>query len=250
MKDEEKMLSLIFIISGIVLTIFILFIIYSVLKQQRIITKWQQARIAAEINTLESERKRIAGDLHDELGPMLSAIKLQINHLEPTDEIENIVLEKSSAQIDTVIQRFREISYDLLPNTLVRKGFIKATEEYIEKLRLLHDIKINFLAERFTLSAAKEVNLYRIVQEIIQNTFKHSRASTLDITLQKKQKLIVLQTKDNGVGFNYKEKSIEANGVGLLSLQSRAQILGGHLNVITQIGKGVIFIIEIPINNG
>ncbi len=250
MKDEEKMLSLVFIISGIVLTIFILFIVYTVLKQQRIITKWQQARIAAEINTLESERKRIAGDLHDELGPMLSAIKLQINHLEPTDEIENIVLEKSSAQIDTVIQRFREISYDLLPNTLVRKGFIKATEEYIEKLRLLHDIKINFLAEMFTLPAAKEVNLYRIVQEIIQNTFKHSRASTLDITLQKKQKLIVLQTKDNGVGFNYKEKSIEANGIGLLSLQSRAQILGGHLSVITQIGKGVIFIIEIPIDNG
>ncbi len=234
-------------IASIIVTIIIIFFVIAVVIQQRKVSKWQQARIAAEINTLEAERKRIAGDLHDELGPLLSAIKLQINHLEPSNESETIVLEKSSTQIDGIIQRFREISYDLLPNTLVRKGFIKATEEFINKIKTLQTLHIIFIADAFSLEAAKEINLYRIVQEIIQNTLKHARATTLNIQVTKKEKSIFLQTKDDGVGFNYNEKSLEAKGVGLLSLQSRAQILGGQLIVITQPGAGTIFQLEIPL---
>ncbi len=234
-------------IASIIVALVIIFFVASVVMQQRKVSKWQQARIAAEINTLEAERKRIAGDLHDELGPLLSAIKLQINHLEPTNESETIVLEKSSTQIDGIIQRFREISYDLLPNTLVRKGFVNATEEFISKLKTLQPINIIFNADAFSLEASKEINLYRIVQEIIQNTLKHSRASTLNIEVVKKTKSIFLQTKDDGVGFNYNEKSLEAKGVGLLSLQSRAQLLGGQLFVITQPGAGTIFQLEIPL---
>jgi signal transduction histidine kinase len=234
-------------IASIIIGVVIMFFISAIVRQQRKVSLWQQARIAAEINTLEAERKRIAGDLHDELGPMLSAIKLQINHLEPEDETESAVLEKSSKQIDTIIQRFREISYDLLPNTLVRKGFIKATDEYISKLKILHHLEIDFNTNDFSLTPEREVNLYRVIQEIMQNTIKHARATILNITIIKKDKSIFLQTKDNGIGFNYNEKSLEAKGVGLLSLQSRAQLLGGQLVVHTQPGSGTTFEIEIPI---
>lgn len=234
-------------IACVIILIIIIFFVTAIVRQQRKVSLWQQARIAAEINTLEAERKRIAGDLHDELGPMLSAIKLQINHLEPEDEAENAVLEKSSKQIDGIIQRFREISYDLLPNTLVRKGFIKATHEYISKLKILHPIQIEFTTIDFTLKPEQEVNLYRVVQEIMQNTIKHARASVLKINIIAKDKSIFLQTKDDGIGFNYNEKSLEAKGVGLLSLQSRAQLLGGQLIVHTQPGSGTTFEIEIPI---
>jgi signal transduction histidine kinase len=234
-------------ISSIIIGVVVLFFISAIVRQQRKVSYWQQARIAAEINTLEAERKRIAGDLHDELGPMLSAIKLQINHLEPEDEAENAVLEKSSKQIDNIIQRFREISYDLLPNTLVRKGFIKATHEYISKLKILHPLEIDFNTIDFSLSSDREVNLYRVIQEIMQNTIKHARATMLNINIIKKNKSIFLQTKDDGIGFNYSEKSLEAKGVGLLSLQSRAQLLGGQLVVHTQPGSGTTFEIEIPL---
>jgi signal transduction histidine kinase len=234
-------------IASIIITTIIIFFVIAIVMQQRKVSKWQQARIAAEINTLEAERKRIASDLHDELGPQLSAIKLQINHLEPSTEMETIVLEKSSVQIDNIIQRFREISYDLLPNTLVRKGFIKATEEFISKLKTLQTLNIIFTSDDFSLEPAQEINLYRMLQEIIQNTIKHSRATTLQIQILKKDKSILLQTKDNGVGFNYNEKSLEAKGVGLLSLQSRGQILGGQLIVITQPGEGTMFQLEIPL---
>jgi two-component system, NarL family, sensor kinase len=234
-------------IACVIILIIIIFFISAIVRQQRKVSLWQQARIAAEINTLEAERKRIAGDLHDELGPMLSAIKLQINHLEPEDETENAVLEKSSKQIDGIIQRFREISYDLLPNTLVRKGFIKATHEYISKLKILHPLQIEFTSPDFSLKPEQEVNLYRVVQEIMQNTIKHARATVLKINIIAKDKSIFLQTKDDGIGFNYSEKSLEAKGVGLLSLQSRAQLLGGQLVVHTQPGNGTTFEIEIPL---
>jgi signal transduction histidine kinase len=234
-------------IATIIVGVIILFFVYSIIVQQKKVLAWQQARIAAEINTLEAERKRIAGDLHDELGPMLSAIKLQINHLEPEDESETAVLEKSSKQIDTIIQRFREISYDLLPNTLVRKGFIKATHEYIDKIKALHPLQIEFNTSKFSLKPEQEVNLYRVVQEIMQNTIKHAKATFLQINIITKGKSIFLQTKDDGIGFNYNEKSLEAKGVGLLSLQSRAQLLGGQLVVHTEPGSGTTFEIEIPL---
>src|SRR5437868_2281287 len=169
------------LIAAIIVLVIVLFFVYSIIREHKKVLVWQKLRIAAEINTLENERKRIAGDLHDELGPMLSAIKLQINHLEPEDETESAVLEKSSEQIDSIIKRFREISYDLLPNTLVRKGFIKATEEYISKLKPLYPLAINFNADQFSMTPEREVNLYRIVQEIIHNTVKHARATVLDI---------------------------------------------------------------------
>jgi two-component system, NarL family, sensor kinase len=235
------------ITAAVIIALVIGFFIYSVMHQQRKLSQWQQARIAAEITTLENERKRIAGDLHDELGPMLSAIKLQINHLEPTNNAEAAVLEKSSNQIDDIITRFREISYNLLPNTLVRKGFVKATHEFIGKLKNLHDLQIDFSSLDFSLAPEREVNLYRVVQEIIQNTLKHAQATQLTIRITKKGQDILLQTQDNGIGFNYSDKKQQGKGMGLLSLQSRAELLGGQLLVHTKPGEGTIFEIQIPL---
>ena len=233
--------------SAIIVTLIISFFIISIMREHKKVLKWQQARIAAEINTLENERKRIADDLHDELGPLLSAIKLQINHLEPTDETETAVLEKSSDQIDSIIQRFREISYDLLPNTLVRKGLIKATEEFISKLKPVHPLNISFTHCDFTLAPEREINLYRILQEIIHNTVKHSKATALNISIQKTNKILMIKTTDDGVGFNYSEKTQIASGLGLLSVQSRAELLGGELLVTSEPGSGTIFEIEMPL---
>ena len=235
------------LISAVILILIISFFIISIVSEHRRVVKWQQARIAAEINTLENERKRIANDLHDELGPLLSAIKLQINHLEPTDETETAVLEKSSNQIDSIIQRFREISYDLLPNTLVRQGLIKATEEFISKLKPIHPLDIFFSYVDFTLLPEREINLYRILQEIIHNTVKHARATTLNISIQKNNKTLLLKTKDDGIGFNYSEKTQIASGLGLLSIHSRVELLGGQLLVTSQPGSGTIFEIEMPL---
>ena len=142
MSETNATILKIVLFSSILIAIFVGYFIWSFVKQQRRVLRWQKARIKAEIEMLENERKRIATDLHDEIGPMLSAVKLQINHFEPIEESELAALEKSSTQIDHIIQRFRDISYNLLPNTLVRKGLVRASEEFVNKMQEVTPLKI------------------------------------------------------------------------------------------------------------
>ncbi|MEO8711360.1 MAG: sensor histidine kinase [Parafilimonas sp.] len=250
-STQTEILSTIIIIASVFLGVIIFYMIYTFRKQHRKIVAWQEARIKAEIDTLENERRRIAADLHDDIGPMLSAIKLHINHVEPVNEEEKIIIERSGKLMDEVIHRFRGIAYDLLPNTLIRKGLIKAIPEFISKINEAHNLKINFIHdEDIQLPAESELNLYRIVQEIIHNTIKHARATELTITLQKKEKQLVCTTADNGKGFYYDGINIsDAAGLGLLNIQNRVTLLNGNLTIKSENLKGTNYFILIPLEN-
>jgi two-component system NarL family sensor kinase len=231
-----------------VLGVVIFFTVYILLRIQRRIAELQENRIKAEIETLENERKRIASDMHDELGPMLSAIKLQINHIEPVDETEKNILQKSSGQIDEIIKRFREISYNLLPNTLIRKGLVSAVEEFINRLKDTGSVTIKFSSTPgLKVPKVKEIDIFRIIQEITHNTVKHAKATTLHINMQAIENVIVLETTDNGIGFNYDEKSSGGDGLGLLNVQSRIAVLNAKLNITSEPGKGTTYQIIIPL---
>lgn len=223
------------------------YFIFSIIRQKNSVARWQEARIKAEIDTLENERRRIAGDLHDDIGPLLSAIKLQVDHVEPTDEHERQVLQKSVKQIDEVIKRFRQISYNLLPNTLVRKGLVAAAREFAGKMNDLGSVRIEFASNtELKLSPENEVNLYRIIQEIIHNAIKHSKAEKLCINMYREDDMIILSAEDDGVGFNYEPSREGVTGLGILNIQSRAALLKARLNVDAQTGKGVKYLLSIP----
>jgi two-component system, NarL family, sensor kinase len=247
MFTENLEIFKIVLLGSSILAAFVFYFIFSITKRQKEVIKWKQTQLAAEIATLENERKRIAGDLHDELGPVLSAVRLQVNHLEPADETERIILQKSSSQIDEVIKRFREISYDLLPNTLVRKGLVKATEEFIGRMSEAYQLRIEFTSDEVRLQPDREVNLYRILQEIIHNSVKHARATLLTIEMKVNGSQLHINTKDDGIGFNYEAMKTNDGGLGMLNLQSRVEVLNGVLRIDTQPGKGTLFFIEIPI---
>jgi signal transduction histidine kinase len=207
------------------------------------------AKISAEITTLENERKRIASDLHDEVGPLLSAVKLHINHLDISGaQQQKELVVKSSQYIDEVIKKMREISNDLLPNILVRKGFPAAAEDFLAKVTKGSGLKVTFesdLTERITLE--KEVNLYRIVQEIVHNTVKHAKASELKIRITKSAGKLILATADNGVGLPDNVHQRKEAGLGLLNLQSRTDVMGGELSCKSAPGKGTSYLFEIPL---
>lgn len=245
--QEVNIVTVVFIAASILSCILVYFLV-NFIRQQRKLLAWQKARTKAEIDILEQERKRIATDLHDEIGPLLSAVKLQINHLEIKEEEEQIILFKSTQQIDDVIQKFRTISYNLLPNTLIRKGLVAAVEEFIYKIQPL-TVDIKFKAEAFTLEPAQEINLFRVIQEIVHNTIKHARAITLTIFIHNKEGNIVLHTKDDGIGFEYEETNTQNLGLGLLSLQNRVEVLNGNLQIKTGKGEGTQIIISIPQTN-
>jgi signal transduction histidine kinase len=247
-STQTEILSIV-ITASVLLGVIIFYMIYTFSAQHKKITKWQEARIKAEIDTLESERRRIASDLHDDIGPMLSAIKLHVNHVEPASEAEKNVIEKSGKLIDEVITHFREIAYDLLPNTLIRKGLTTAITEFIIKMNEAHPLQINFKCDdNIQLNAESELNLYRIVQEIIHNTLKHAHASALTIQLNKKDGHLVFTASDNGKGFNYDSKNtIPSQGLGLMNIHNRVALLNGKLTVKSESFKGTTYFILIPL---
>jgi two-component system, NarL family, sensor kinase len=244
---EKELYNSILIVVAVIAAIMVYFII-SIIRQQRRYRFITQQKIKAEITTLENERRRIAADLHDEVGPLLSAIKLQINHIDGANTQEKELIEKSSGYIDDISRKMREISNDLLPNVLVRKGLVAAVQDFLSKLKPATKINIDFQHnENLRFETAKEVNMYRIVQEVVHNSIKHSRASQLNIRLQMKENMLRLVTEDDGVGFNFDEIRKTKGGLGLLNLQSRTDVMGGEFSCETGEGKGTKYMFEIPL---
>jgi signal transduction histidine kinase len=242
---EASFYTAILIVCTVVGVIIIYFIV-SIIRQQRRAVKLYKQSLLTEITTLEKERSRMASDLHDEVGPMLSAIKLRIASFDVDEEDEKEV-EKTNEQIDRLIKRMREISFDLMPTSLTRKGFAVALNEFIEYCSRSACLKISFKFTDILLTHSQAINLYRIAQEIIHNAIKHAEASELLIELRQDKDKIVLATRDDGKGFNYDEKSGEAKGLGLQNLLRRAEIIGGKMFFESQKSKGTTYIFEIPI---
>lgn len=237
-------------VAAVALGIIISYFILTMIRHQRRNIRLYKTKIRAEISTLEKERKRMASDLHDELGPLLSAVRIQINHLEANNEHDQKIVAFANKHIDDILTKTREISYNLMPNTLVRKGLVKALQEYVNKLSQIHKLKISFDADNaIELSKEKEINIYRILQEIIHNTIKHADATQLAIKLKKQNGILELMTADDGIGFDMDNKMENSDGLGLINLQSRTEVLNAKFNYRSALGHGTQYIFEIPLND-
>jgi signal transduction histidine kinase len=249
MDAKETTIYAAVLIVSIVLGIIITYFVISIIRQQRRSVRLYKQSIYTEITTLERERTRMAADLHDEVGPILSAVKLRLNSLDIHNEVDAQEVKTTNEQIDRLLRRMREISFDLMPTSLIRKGLPAALNEFIEYCNRSNELSIRFKYEDVKLSEQQAINLYRIIQEIIHNTIKHAKASEIIIELRRDKDTIVLATRDNGIGFNYDNKSKENSGQGLRNLLSRTEIIGGKMFFESGKGKGTTYIFEIPIAN-
>lgn len=254
MDPEETEIYTPILITSFVVGGILVFFIVSLIQQQRRNNRLYKSKIQAEITTLENERTRIASDLHDELGPLLSAIKMKLSSIETQSVDDEKTMNETSEHITDIIQRMREISNDLMPTTLLRKGLTFAIEEFIYKfsksgISEQTSLQINFKHRDIPeLPKEKTINIYRMVQEIVHNTIKHAQASILSIELKKNANNLILSSEDNGIGFNYQSAIQENTGLGLRSLVSRNDIMGGNFYIDSSPGKGTIYTIEIPIS--
>lgn len=248
MDPKETSLYHAILITSIVLGIIIIYFVISMIRHQRRNLELNRLNILAEISTLEKERTRIAADLHDELGPILSAIKFKINSLDVTDDEDTVQLHQASSHIDDLIQRMREIAANLMPSVLLRKGLIAAIEEFISNIAQ-SPTHISFHHEQFPeIAQEKSINIYRIVQEVVHNALKHAQAKELSIDLATKNNYILLTVVDDGVGFDYPQRLKENSGLGLRNLKSRAEIMGGNFYIESKLAKGTKYLFEIPLN--
>jgi len=220
------------------------------LKAKEAELEHQQKLLYSNIQTQEKERQRIAKDLHDDIGSKLNVIFLNMNRIHraskespPVQEMVSEINGVISQTIDTT----RRISHDLLPPTLEKFGLIEALKELCENyqksdtLNVLLEIKKEEgrLKEKIT-----ELNLYRIIQELISNSIKHGKAQQIEMQIWIGEEEFQLEYQDNGKGFDIEDFE-NKKGLGMQNIDSRVKMINGKIDVQSTIGEGVLFRISI-----
>jgi two-component system, NarL family, sensor kinase len=215
-----------------------------VMKQQDLATK-------AIINAEENERKRIAAELHDGVGQMMSAAKMNLSAIENEmpfkDEIQKNSFNKVIGMLDESCKEVRSVSHQMMPNALLKSGLASAVKEFLDKIdnRI---IKINLHTEGLQerLESNTETVLYRVIQECVNNVIKHSGANNLDISLIKDADGVSATVEDNGRGFDTADKK-KFEGIGLKNINSRVNFLKGTVEFDSAPGRGTLVAIHVPV---
>lgn len=198
----------------------------------------------------EEERGRIAKDLHDGLGPLISACKIYLHNLRNIDfnSDEKDSFSKLGYLIDEALAGIKEISNNLSPHILRNFGLIHAVKSFIEKLKTNPNFKINYkfnLGKRY--DEIIEVTLYRVLTELINNTLKYAGAKDISVFIEENEGKLNIFYKDDGIGFNYYDTIKENKGFGLYNIHSRINSIGGKINYFTEEGKGIDVSISLEI---
>jgi signal transduction histidine kinase len=218
------------------------------------VKKQEQVNLKAILQRQDSERNRLAREIHDGIGPVMSAMILHLDAIKSElNEIPQKTLRKINV-IDELIHQaandIRSISHALMPGALIDLGLVAALNNLCQKANESERIKINFYYSEMEdqLNVNLALGLYRIAQELLNNAFKHSQATIINVQLVRHPGSILLMVEDNGVGFRKAEiKQHVNNGIGLRNVQTRSKALGGQFNLDTQKGKGMIATVEIPL---
>ena len=232
------------IVTSLLIAIIIIYFVISILRYHRRYIRLQKERIHAEITMQEMERKRIANDLHDSLGPLLSTAKLYIHSISVSSDEDKQLLDRAGTYIDETITGLREISYNLVPGSLSRNGLTEALKEYINRLNTARVLNIELIIDG-PISVAKEneVHLFRIIQEIIHNTVKHAKATNLQLKFTRDEGDQLIVITDDGIGFD-PAGIRKSGGLGLKSIESRCEMLNASMQLISAKGKGCKYVIK------
>lgn len=205
--------------------------------------------LKAMVKGQEAERTRIATDLHDSLGGMLSTLKLQYDSLQidHKDLSEDQDYYKIMDLIDEACKDVRDIARNLKPNALERLGLAAALKDLINRYssRGILDISLHMNEVDGLLDEESKLHVYRIIQELLNNALKHAQASEIDVQVNRNNEELVIVVEDNGVGF---DQSQAPKGLGFGNLLSRVNLLKGGLEIDSALGKGTSVIVHIPIH--
>lgn len=239
-KDNENFKKIVFFSSLALVLAFGLILLYRNQRYLKSNKELQEKFSQKLLVSQEIERKRISKDLHDGLGQRLLLIKNKIVANGDND---------TKKMVDDAIDEVRTISRDLHPFQLQEMGITKAIEYTLtqidENTTLFISSEIDNIDNLFT--KEQEVNIYRIVQETLNNILKHAKAEASKVTIKKLTGNIVISIKDNGIGFDFTEKYQNVKSLGLKTLLERTKFLNGQMKVKSVKNNGTIIIFQFPI---
>ena len=195
------------------------------------------------IEIQESERARIGADIHDDLGPTMSAMKLKINRLSVDKPNTERDLDQLKMMIDETIKSMRGISHSLYPSTLEKYGLKAAIEELAKRVNNSEfkiETSINPNVDEFSFHT--KINLYRILQEFCNNSIKYSECSEIKIKIHEEDQITKVDVSDNGVGFDLNEKT--NSGLGLRNMKMRAEAINYSFVLNSAPEKGTQILLE------
>ena len=260
-KNRLRMQNYLFIgIAGLILLLALLahsqYKRYKLKKESQLqaeLMKQQEEAARAILEAEEKERQRIAKDLHDGVGQMMSAAKMNLSAFESemqfTSEEQKKALEKVIQLVDESCREVRTVSHIMMPNALLKNNLATAIQEFVNKLSskiLQVDVYTEGLEER--LDSNVETVLYRVVQECVHNALKHAGATTLDISLIRDKDGISGTIEDNGKGFDPNDKE-NFEGIGLRNIITRIEYLKGTVDFDSAPGRGTVIGIHVPLSS-
>ena len=230
------------------------FYIWSQRKKAKHLTELaeiEKSRFKDVIEAEEKERSRIAQELHDGLGQLLSTARLNVAGLEDSVAKEDKAgVDRSLKIIDEACVEVRSISHNLMPSALIRLGLIPAINEVVNNVNSAKSIKIDFTTNvDSSLGKSFDITIYRVVQEILNNMIRHAKASEINLDIQKNDDDLKIRIQDNGVGFNTDELK-DSKGIGWKNIFSRVSMLDGDIKLESELQKGTMVFIHLKLRNG
>lgn len=223
------------------------------LRQQQIlndeIKNQERIRLRAIIESQEEERQRIAAELHDGLGQVLSAARVNIAAL--VDETQRQPqIYQALELIDRSCKELREISHNMMPSLLVNSGLYAALIEMSNRINSTGILKMEVLEDGFIerVKSEIEINLYRIAQELITNILKYANATEVQIQFILEKEMLTMMMEDNGQGFDVKILQ-KAKGNGWYNIQSRTRLINGQIEIDSKVGNGTVVTLNVPLDN-
>ena len=248
------------LVMAVFIIIFVAYYQQKQAKQQLAFRELQELHrrelMAATFRGQEAERKRLAEDLHDGIGTMLSVTKMSLNQLErqingnATMRV-SLQVQKTRSMIDETMTNVRRISRDLVPTTLERFGLIPALEELADRATDTElEVHLDCPMSIANLPSALALMLYRIAQELVNNAIQHARARVITIQLYCLNSEIRMSVLDDGVGFDFDAiMENKQGGLGLRNIESRLSITDGHVTFDVAPGRGSQIHVQVRMAN-
>jgi two-component system NarL family sensor kinase len=200
----------------------------------------------------EAERSRLAKDLHDGLGGILTGTKYSLSSMKQNMIIsaENAAaFEKTMGMLDQSITELRRIAHNMMPESLLKLTLDEALQDYCLQVSQSGALSVtyqSFDVENLAINDTVKINVYRIVQELINNATKHASASTAIVQITFKDEVLGIAVEDNGKGLNI-DGLPYADGIGYQNIKSRIDFLKGNMDIQSISGKGTSILIKIPV---
>ncbi len=258
-SDQNQIITIVIIGVLLLLLMAIALLLFFFFSRKKIIEKelekksaeitHQKELIHATILTQENERKRIAQDLHDDISSKLNVIHLNSNLLlegtlspEEYTEVNKSIIDITNRTL--VIAR--KIAHDLLPPILDKFGLQSAIEELVDDFNTSKKVLVSYKLKypNNHLNKSKELHLFRILQELINNSIRHGKAKNINLFLELNSSNLLLKYSDDGIGFNTKSLK-HKKGLGIKNIESRVELLNGTLTVKSKPKKGIHVLITI-----